>query len=474
MTAPDPQQKFVGIQISPISFVDEGVEAVLDILQHRVGVTVLMLGTVSWLGLKSGRSISHALDGWPDHGVPEPYQMRGGAYFDPDPRYYRDTFMADYRSRDAEFAGKDILKMVLPAAHARGLRVYIELMEPFFKYAGHGSAAAVEIPTLAQAMEVDLFGRFGSEPSTSDPGYRSWIHSMVEDQVRNHPIDGVMWCNERNSPLDTLIQGGAPGDFSPTARREAQDRGVNVEACRQALLRLYDFMQEAAAGKTFVDGTLITFLRTLLDNPEAMVWEKFWLERNKDRDRELYGLVKWCKPTLPFGLNVWNRNHFNLLRRAQWPWAEQTRYADFVKPITYQHQAGEVWTKELGFFRKTVLRDYEPGEATTALFRILGLNEAPFADLVSRGMDPDTYVHGQCVDALKGVDGKAKVYMGVGVDAPRTRSDTATCSTDLVRRSVVATYRAGGHGVVLAPNYASMHLTHLDGVAQALDELGLR
>jgi hypothetical protein len=90
-----------------------------------------MLGTVSWLGLKSGRSISHALDGWPDHGVPEPYQMRGGAYFDPDPRYYRDTFMAEYRSRDPEFEGKDILKMVLPAAHARGMQVYVELMEPF-------------------------------------------------------------------------------------------------------------------------------------------------------------------------------------------------------------------------------------------------------------------------------------------------------------------------------------------------------
>ena len=38
----------------------------------------------------------------------------------------------------------------------------------------------------------------------------------------------------------------------------------------------------------------------------------------------------------------------------------------------------------------------------------------------------------------------------------------------------MATYRAGGHGVVLSPNYASMHLTHLDGVAQALDELGLK
>lgn len=474
MNSPRSNDRFVGIQISPISFIDEGVDAVLDTLQQRVGVNVLMLGTVSWLGLKSGRSISHEIDGWPDHGVPQPYQMRGGAYFEPDPRYYADTFMADYRSRDPEFEGHDILKMVVPAAHERGMKVFIELMEPFFKYAGHGSAGTVSIPTLAQAMEIDLFGRFGGEPSTSHPGYRSWIHSMIEDQVRNHDIDGVMWCNERNSPLDTLIQGGAPGDFSPAARREAEERGVPVERCREALLRLYDFMQEAIAGKAFVDGTLITFLRVLLDNPEALLWEKFWLERNKDLDRELYGLVKWCQPDLPFGLNVWNRNHFNLVRRAQWPWAEQTRYADFVKPITYQHQAGEIWTREMKALHSTILRDFEPTETTRALFRILGLDEAPFEHLVARGMDPDTYVYGQCADAVRGVDGNAAVYMGIGVDAPRSDPSAARCSRDIVYRSVLATYRAGGDGVVLAPNYASMNLSHLDGVADALGELGLR
>jgi hypothetical protein len=237
---------------------------------------------------------------------------------------------------------------------------------------------------------------------------------------------------------------------------------------------MYDFCQEAAAGKDFADGAFITFLRTLLANPEFLVWEKFWLERNKDLDRELYGLVKWCKPKLPFGLNVWNRNHFNLIRRAQWPWAEQTNYADFVKPITYQHQAGEVWAKELGFFRKTILRDFAPDEATRALFRILGLNEAPWERLVAAGMDPDTYVAGQCADAVRGVEGRAKVYMGIGVDAPRSRPDTAKMTKDIAYRSVMATYRAGGDGIVLAPNYASMHLTHLDGVAEALAELGLK
>ena len=52
------KDKFVGVQISPISFIDEGVDQVLDTLINRVGVNVLLIGTVSWLGLKSGRSVS--------------------------------------------------------------------------------------------------------------------------------------------------------------------------------------------------------------------------------------------------------------------------------------------------------------------------------------------------------------------------------------------------------------------------------
>ncbi|MFW5654034.1 MAG: hypothetical protein ACOCYW_00105 [Roseicyclus sp.] len=471
---PDPAEKFVGIQVSPISFIDEGVDAVLDTLRDRVGVNVLMLGTVSWLGLKTGRSISHRLDGWPDHGIPEPFTMKGGAYFEPDPRYYQNTLIKDFRARDAEMEGIDILDLVIPEARRRGMKVYPELMEPFFKYAGHGSVNSIDIPNLAQVMEIDVFGRRKDEPSTSNPDYRTWMHSMIEDQVRRYDIDGLMWCNERNSPLDQLIQGQAPGDFSEASRAEAVRRGIDVEACRRALVRMYDFMQAAIAGEDFDDGAFITFLRVLLENPEILIWERFWLERNKDLDRELYGLVKWCKPDLPFGLNVWNRNHFNLFRRAQWPWAEQTMYADWVKPITYQHQAGEIWHKEFGFFHRTILRDFEPVAAAAVLSNILGLREAPLDRVIQAGMDPDTYVFGQCADALAGVHGKARVYMGIGIDAPRVREDQAKCTPDIAYRSVMATYRAGGHGVVLSPNYASMHLTNLDGVARALAELGLK
>ena len=107
------------------------------------------------------------------------------------------------------------------------------------------------------------------------------------------------------------------------------------------------------------------------------------------------------------------------------------------------------------------------------MYKLLGLDEANWNNVVQAGMDPDTYVYGQCADAVSGVDGNAKVYMGIGVDAPRARPDQAACTPDIVRRSVLATYRAGGEGVVFSPNYASMKLTNLDGAAEALRELGM-
>jgi hypothetical protein len=107
------------------------------------------------------------------------------------------------------------------------------------------------------------------------------------------------------------------------------------------------------------------------------------------------------------------------------------------------------------------------------MYKLLGLNEAPWDQLVQTGMDPDTYVYGQCADAVRGVQGKVPVYMGIGVDAPRVQADQAVCTPDIVYRSVLATYRAGGQGVIFAPNYASMKLSNLDGARRALRELGV-
>ena len=63
--------------------------------------------------------------------------------------------------------------------------------------------------------------------------------------------------------------------------------------------------------------------------------------------------------------------------------------------------------------------------------------------------------------------------MGIGIDAPRSSKDQGICTPDIAYRSVIATYNAGGEGIVLSPNYSSMKLTNLDRVAKALRELGI-
>jgi hypothetical protein len=464
----------VGIQVGPAPFVDEGVDAVLDTLQDRVGVNAILLGTVSWLGLKIGRSISWKVDGWPDHGISEPADVQGGSYLNPRPELYSGTFLRDFRAPDEGMRGKDILDMVVPAARERGMRVIPELMEPLFKYAGHGSATDEALPDLSHVLEVDHLGRSSPEPCLEHPEYRGWWHAVIEDHCRNYDIDGIMWCNERRSPFDRLVSGLAPTCFCEHCLRAMRSSDVDPEGARRACQSLHDFFVAVEAGASPADGVVIEFLRVLLENPEILLLERHWVRRNKDLDRELYGVTKGCDPLLEFGLNVWNRNHFNPIRKAQWPWAEAKDYADWVKPITYQHQAGQIYVNEMSAFHRNVLRDFTPQEFTPMMYRILGLDEAPWDDLVAKGLGPSSYVGGQCRDTITALDGALPVYMGIGVDAPRISEEQARCTPEIVYESVKATFEAGGAGVIFSPNYASMNLSNLDGASRALKEIGVR
>lgn len=465
--------RFVGVQLGPISIADEGVEPLLDQLQNRFGVTALMLGTVSWLALKVGRRVSHELEGWPDHGKSNPAPLKGGSFLTPRPEFYRTTFIDRFRAADDDLGDADVLDLVLPETRARGMRVYVDLMEPMFNYSGHGSTQSVEIPNLPQVLQVDSLGRLTSEPCLNNPDYRNWLHALVEDHCRNYPIDGIMWCNERRSPIDSALVGKAPHCFCRYCAELASREGIDVERARVASHAVWETASALRAGSRPVDGAFVEFLRTLYLNPEALLWERFWVERNKALDRELYGIVKFCDPRLEFGLNVWNRNHFNPWRKAQWPWAEQAQWADWVKPIVYQHQSGGIFSDEWTPLLATVLRDLDPDHVIELVKAILGLDEARWDRIVQDGLDPDTYVFGQARDTLEALDESVRVYMGVGVDAPRARADQAVCTPDIVKRSVLATYRAGAHGVIYGPAYAGMSLANLDGGADALGELGL-
>ena len=466
--------KFVGIQVSALSVADEGVEPLLDMFGKRFGINAVMLGTVSWLALKVGRRVSTDVEGWPDHGKQVSTPIRGGSFLHPHPEYYRRTMIDSFRAEDEELAGVDVLELVLAHTRRRGMRVYIDLMEPMFAYAGHGSALTVGIPNLPQLHQIDSLGRITAEPCLNNPDYRNWLHAVVEDHCRNYDIDGIMWCNERRSPLDAAIFGLAPHCFCTHCAELADRQGIDVEKARAASHAVWETLNGIKADAPLPDGALVELLRAVYENPEALVWERFWVERNKALDRELYGIVKFCNPKLEFGLNVWNRNHLNPWRKAQWPWAEQAQWSDWVKPIVYQHQTGGVLADELKPLLAGMFRGLDPDMVVEVIKATLGLGGQPrWADLLRDGFDAESYVYGQCAETIAALDGKLPVYMGVGVDAPRSHPDQAACTPEIVRQSVLAAYRAGAGGVIFGPAYSGMNLTTLDGAAAALRELGL-
>ena len=197
------------------------------------------------------------------------------------------------------------------------------------------------------------------------------------------------------------------------------------------------------------------------------------MERNKELDRELYGIVKFCDPKIEFGLNVWNRNHLNPWRKAQWPWSEQARWCDWVKPIVYQHQTGGIFHDEWPPLLAGIFRDLDPDLVIELAKSVLGLDEAHWAEIVQPASIRTPTSSASAATTVEALEGAPRYTWESASTRPRSRPEQAVCTPDIVRRSVLATFRAGGDGVIFGPAYSGMNLTTLDGAAEALAELGL-
>jgi len=105
-----------GIQVGAVSFVDEGVEPVLDIFQKAALDTIYLTTFTYGRGL-AGRQIPG--QPFPDHGKQESDQrtFRGGNYATPHAQFYKNTVLKENRA--PEHGDLDIVAAVLPAARKR-------------------------------------------------------------------------------------------------------------------------------------------------------------------------------------------------------------------------------------------------------------------------------------------------------------------------------------------------------------------
>src|SRR5437588_6084768 len=164
-----PSTKTVGIQIGAVSFVDEGTEKVLDVLQERGAVDTIYLTTFTYGRGLAGRQIPG--QPFPDHGVRKSDErfFHGGNYATPHPEFYRDTVLKQTRAPD--HGDLDVVAAVLPAAKKRKLRMFCSIEDVF----------RPDVPGVRDVAEVDLQGRKANTLCLYHPDVRAFWTGLTTD-----------------------------------------------------------------------------------------------------------------------------------------------------------------------------------------------------------------------------------------------------------------------------------------------------
>jgi hypothetical protein len=467
-TAVASSSKMIGIQVGAVSFVDEGTERVLDVLQERACVNTLFLAVFTYGRGIAGRQIPG--QPLPDHGKQE-YDLNyhGGNFATPHPQYYKNTVIKDTRAPD--HGDLDILAEVLPAAKKRGLKV-ICWMEDVFR---------PDLPNIEKVQERDLYGRNAETLCVNNPDYRNFFTGLVEDFARSYDIDGIMWGSERQGALSDSL--GATHDIPPIdpgnvtcfcefCQRKAREHGINVEGAKQGFLELETFVRTSRSGKRPVDGYFVQFWRILLRYPELAAWEMLFTDGLRETYAALYKTVKTAKPAIPVGWHIWHNMSFNPIYRAEQDLQELSKYSDFIKVVMYNNCGGERMALYADNIGSTLYGDLSKQDLLDFNYAVMGLKERSYEQIPYTGLSAD-YVYRETKRALEGVAGtKTQIWSGIDIDIP-TEPNYSKRTPQSAKEAVLAAFHAGAPGVILSRKYSEMRLANLSGAGDAIRELKL-
>jgi hypothetical protein len=453
--------KMIGIQVGAVSFVDEGVDQVLDVLQQRGGVNTIFLATFTYGRGIAGRQVPG--QPLPDHGaqVYDEKTFHGGNYATPHPRFYDNTVLKQTRAPD--HGALDILDAVLPKAHARGMRVYCWYEDNFAK----------DIPGVQQVQEVDLAGHHATTLCPFNPDYRNFLTGLTADYCTSYDIDGVMWGSERQGPLNNMIShpGSDPARctcFCDFHQKAARERGINVERARAGYEKLADFVRSSSAGHRPTDGYFVTFWRLLLEYPEILAWEKLWTDGKHAIYGDIYHTARAARPSAQVGFHIWHNNSFSPFFRAEQDYAAFAQVADYLKIVLYNNCGGPRYARAVESVGQTIFRDVPVDELLQLHNHLLNYgNEKGYHDLPKSGLSADYVAR----ETRRAIDDVARtscgIYPGIDIDIP-TGADEKKTSPDDVYAATTAALAAGAPGLIFSRKYSEMRLTNLDAGGRAV------
>ncbi|HZV37010.1 MAG TPA: twin-arginine translocation signal domain-containing protein [Verrucomicrobiae bacterium] len=451
--------KTIGIQIGAVSFVDEGTEKVLDILQERGGVNTLFLATFTYGRGIAGRQVPG--QPLPDHGKQEyDTNFRGGNFATPHAKFYERTSLKQTKAPD--HGDYDVIADVLPQAQKRGMKVYAWYEDNF----------ARDVPGVEKLRELDWNGRRANTLCPLHPDYREFLIGLTEDYCQSYAIDGVMWCSERQGPLHNALGAGDPSRvtcFCEFHQKAAKERGIDVQRAKSGFKSLDQFIRAARAGQRPNDGYFVGFWRLLLEYPELLAWEKLWTDGKHAIYADIHKAAKRSRNEIQVGFHIWHVNSFSPFFRAEQNYAEFAKVADFLKIVVYNNCGGPRYASYINTIGSTIFRDLPKDELLQLNNRWLGYaNEAPLDKLPTTGLSSD-YVYRETKRAVTGVEGKCKIYPGIDIDVPTEANQKKTAPED-VYAATIAGLKAGADGVIFSRKYSEMRLANLAAGGKAVRE----
>lgn len=456
--------KMYGIQIGAVSFVDEGVNQVLDIVQGKGGVNTLFLTVFT-----HGRGLAgRQYPGWPfpDHGKKESDEsyFHGGNFAIPNPEFYQNTILKKTRAPDhGDF---DILGDVIPEARKRGLKVFASLEDQFRPY----------VANVENLQEIDLYGRKARTLDLFKSNVREFWKALAKDVCTSYDIDGVLFFNERNGPLLNAlgashfqtIDSSRVTSFSEEFKKAAGEHGIDFERAKEGYQKLDKFILASLEGNRPNDGYYVEFQRLLLKYPEIVAYDKLFDWAKHQVLKEVYTTVKSVNPDYQVGFHIEHVNSFNPFFRATRSYEELGELADFFKVVAYNNCGGGRYANFIKNIGSTIFRDV-PNEELMRLNNYLlnySQKEASLEDLPKAGLSPD-YVYRETKRAVEGVKGKAKILTGIDVGIPVPEGHRVASPEDTYR-ATAASFKGGSDGVILSRKYSEMYLANIEAAGKAI------
>ncbi|MDZ4798897.1 MAG: hypothetical protein SGI92_12095 [Bryobacteraceae bacterium] len=462
-------KKMIGMQAGAVSFLDEGVDAVLDNLQKLGSVNTLFLATFTYGRGIAGRQVPG--QPLPDHGKQEyDTNFRGGNYTKIHPQFYGKTALKDFRATD--HGDYDLLEAVLPAAKKRGMKTIC-----WYEDVWRG-----DVPNVQKLQEKDVHGRPAGTLCFNNPDYAGFLTGLTQDYVKSYEVDGVMWGSERQGAFSNALgasHGGGRGDpgkvtcFCEFCQKKAKDRGINVDRAKQGFLELEKFVNASRAGTRPVDGFYVATWRLMLRYPELLAWEMLWTDSLRDTYKAIYNAAKQARPSAGVGWHIWHNNSFNPIYRAEQDLQAIAPVSDFLKIVIYHNCGGERLASYVNSVGKTIYGDVPPQELLDFHYRVLDYKqEKPLSEIPRTGLSAE-YVLNETKRAKAGLAGtKTLLWPGIDIDIP-TADQNSKSSPQGTKQAVLAAFKGGADGVLLSRKYSEMTLANLRGAGDAVRELKL-